>query len=147
MYEIENLKELRDDDIKAILRAWESAVRSTHGFLDEDSIVEFIPQVREAVKYVNTLLVVRDESGDIIGFEGIHEEKIEMLFIHDDYRGYGIGKTLIVEAIENYGAIAVDVNEQNPSGLGFYRHMGFEIKSRSETDDDGNPYPILHLGL
>lgn len=147
MYNIEEIKNIDDEDMSAVLRTWESAVRATHGFLDEDSIVELIPQVREGVEFVNTFLVIRDESGNIIAFEGIHEGKIEMLFIHDDYRGKGIGKTLIVEAVEKYGANAVDVNEQNPSGLGFYRHMGFEIKSRSETDDAGNPYPILHLGL
>lgn len=30
---------------------------------------------------------------------------------------------------------------------GFYEHMGFMVKSRSECDDYGNPFPILHMTL
>lgn len=39
------------------------------------------------------------------------------------------------------------VNEQNPAVLGFYKHMGFTLTGRSETDEQGNPYPILTLAL
>ena len=28
---------------------------------------------------------------------------------------------------------------------GFYDHMGFKVESRSELDDQGQPYPVLHL--
>jgi putative acetyltransferase len=41
----------------------------------------------------------------------------------------------------------VDVNEQNPDAITFYLKYGFKIISRSETDSEGNPYPILHLKL
>jgi putative acetyltransferase len=41
----------------------------------------------------------------------------------------------------------VDVNEQNPQGVGFYRHMGFEQVGRSELDGQGNPFPLLHMRL
>ena len=39
------------------------------------------------------------------------------------------------------------MNEQNPRALGFYRRMGFEVVGRSELDELGNPYPLLHLRL
>jgi len=39
------------------------------------------------------------------------------------------------------------VNEQNLQGVGFYLHMGFVETGRSETDDQGRPYPLLHLRL
>jgi putative acetyltransferase len=45
------------------------------------------------------------------------------------------------------GALTVDVNEQNTQGVGFYRHLGFVETGRSETDDQGRPYPLLHLKL
>lgn len=41
----------------------------------------------------------------------------------------------------------VDVNEQNPNATAFYLKHGFEMISRSKTDSEGNPYPILHLQL
>jgi len=39
----------------------------------------------------------------------------------------------------------VDVNEQNDQAVGFYRKMGFTETGRSPTDDDGRPYPLLHM--
>ena len=41
----------------------------------------------------------------------------------------------------------MDVNEQNVSAAGFYAHRGFEVVGRSETDEAGRPYPLLHLRL
>jgi putative acetyltransferase len=43
------------------------------------------------------------------------------------------------------GALTVDVNEQNPEALAFYRACGFTVAGRSEVDDAGRPFPLLHL--
>ena len=78
---------------------------------------------------------------------GVYEDSLEMLFLHPDARGKGIGKRLILHAINDLKVKKVDVNEQNPQAVGFYEHMGFEIISRSELDGLGKPYPILHMQL
>ena len=57
----------------------------------------------------------------------------------------GLGKKMIRLAIRQYGAFYVDVNEQNEMAEGFYRHMGFRTFRRDETDEQGNPFPILHM--
>jgi len=31
--------------------------------------------------------------------------------------------------------------------VGFYLRMGFEVVGRSELDDFGKPYPLLHMRL
>ncbi|WP_330656193.1 GNAT family protein [Alkaliphilus flagellatus] len=41
----------------------------------------------------------------------------------------------------------VYVNEQNIQGVGFYKYMGFDIFKKSELDEQGNPFPILHMKL
>ena len=78
---------------------------------------------------------------------GIHNSKIEMLFVSNDSRGNGIGKKLVEYAIEVLNINYVDVNEQNPQAVGFYKYMGFQDFKRSEFDDQGNPFPILHMKL
>lgn len=87
-----------------------------------------------------------EEDGRVVGFMGISGDKIEMLFIDAEARGKGIGSFLLEAAVRN-GAVRVDVNEQNPSALAFYRARGFRITGRDETDDAGRPFPILHLSL
>ena len=37
------------------------------------------------------------------------------------------------------------MNEQNPQAEGFYRHLGFRTFERTETDGQGNPFPILKM--
>ena len=82
----------------------------------------------------------------LVGFIGLHDDKIEMLFIDSNSRGRGYGSTLIEFAKER-GAIKVDVNEQNLLAFEFYQAKGFRIIGRDATDGDGRPYPILHLSL
>jgi putative acetyltransferase len=41
--------------------------------------------------------------------------------------------------------LTVDVNEQNGAALGFYEALGFEVVDRSPVDEDGRPFPLLHL--
>jgi len=81
----------------------------------------------------------------IAGFAGVAGGKVEMLFIHPDYRGQGIGKGLLRFAIDELNAECLDVNEQNPQAIGFYLKQGFEVIGRCETDGLGQPYPLLHL--
>lgn len=147
MIKIENLNSINDKDIDEILDTWESSVRATHDFLSEEDIISIKPQVVEGAKYVSKLLCVRDKQGIIKAFMGIHDFKIEMLFVSNQSRGNGIGKRLVDYAIEVLGVNYVDVNEQNPQAVGFYKHMGFKIIQRSEFDEQGNPFPILHMKL
>ena len=73
-------------------------------------------------------------------------DSIEMLFVAAEARGRGIGSALMRQALA-LGASRVDVNEQNPQALGFYRRFGFEVASRDKLDSLGLPYPILHCAL
>lgn len=147
MIKIENLNNINNKDMEEILDTWESSVRATHDFLSEEDIISIKPQVIEGAKYVSKLLCVRDNNGIIKAFMGIHDFKIEMLFVSNASRGHGVGKRLVEYAIEVLNVNYVDVNEQNPQALGFYEHMGFKIFKKSEFDEQGNPFPILHMKL
>ena len=88
-----------------------------------------------------------EQEGTLIGFMGIAEGNLEMLFIDNNYRGTGVGKKLITYAIDNLQVTKVDVNEQNIQAVGFYKHIGFNIYKRSDLDREGKAYPILHMQL
>ncbi|WP_051210951.1 GNAT family N-acetyltransferase [Runella zeae] len=134
------------EDYQEIVEVWEASVRATHHFLLESDIQYFKPLILNEFLKAVTLFCIKDNSGAIVGFMGLHEDSLEMLFIHPDMRGKGIGKLLLQRAI-GLGIRKVDVNEQNPDALGFYQSQGFEVVSRSPLDGLGKPYPILHLQL
>ncbi|WP_223860348.1 GNAT family N-acetyltransferase [Spirosoma validum] len=93
------------------------------------------------------LSCVRNKDGKIAGFMGVADDKIEMLFIHPDVRGKGIGKILVNYTLDQLGVKKVDVNEANEQAVGFYQHAGFLTVSRSALDSTGQPLPVLHMAL
>ena len=132
--------------IGQLWQVWEASVRATHHFLTEQDI-QSIKQQGKAVLYDIDILVVAFEENIPIGFIGIQEKKIEALFLSPDQIGKGWGRLLIDLAIQQYGALYIDVNEQNTHAEAIYRHLGFETYQYDETDEQGNPFPILHMKL
>ncbi|GAA1413397.1 acetyltransferase [Glutamicibacter uratoxydans] len=127
-----------------LVQIWRSAVDATHDFLSPADKLEieahlasdYFPQVK---------LSVAEVGGVAVGFAGTLHGSLEMLFVHDSYRGRGVGKALLKHVVSEDDVATVDVNEQNPGAAGFYQHEGFSIVGRSEVDSDGRPYPLLHL--
>lgn len=134
-----------DAQVNELVDVWEDSVQATHSFLTQTDIETIKPYVPNAIKAVPHLLVARGNTGSVQGFLGISGQKIEMLFIASQYRGKGLGKRLIEEAMSHYLITDVVVNEQNNQAIGFYEHMGFEVYDRSATDEQGGPFPILFM--
>ncbi|MBD0257113.1 MAG: GNAT family N-acetyltransferase [Cytophagales bacterium] len=139
------IQQLLPPDFAEITDVWEASVRATHDFLGEADIQKMKPLVRDEYLYLVTLFGLRGADGSLLGFIGVAGNKIEMLFIHPDARGKGIGKQLLGYAVDHLGTDEVDVNEQNGQAVGFYRHAGFQVTGRSERDGQGQPFPLLHL--
>ncbi|WP_282807160.1 acetyltransferase [Hafnia alvei] len=138
--------ELADSSVfERLVNIWEASVRDTHFFLTESDITELRPLLLNSYLPNLPVFLARDETGATHGFIGVDENRIEMLFIDAASRGKGVGKQLLAYAIEKLHANEVDVNEQNPQGVGFYKHMGFVQTGRSEVDGQGKPFPLLHM--
>lgn len=131
--------------IHALTTLWEASVRATHHFLTEEDILKLVPFIKKGLSDIETLVVVHNNHTPV-AFMGIEADKIGMLFVSPDYFGKRIGRELVELGIMQYGVRYVDVNEQNPQAAGFYRHIGFEVYERKESDEQGNPFPILKMG-
>ena len=127
-----------------ILEIWEASVRASHRFLTEEDIGSLYPQAEDAVRQIETLWVIQDGLRTV-GFMGVQERKIEMLFLHPDYFRKGLGKIFVERAFSDLNVEYVDANEQNPDAVKFYERMGFRTFHRDATDDQGNPFPILRM--
>lgn len=132
-------------DYDELIALWEASVRSSHHFLTEEDIRFFRPLIREQYLQAVALYVIRNQEEKIAAFMGLSDELVEMLFVHPDAQGKGYGKQLMEYAFHEKGICKVDVNEQNEQARRFYRHLGFQVVGRDETDATGKPYPILHL--
>lgn len=130
-----------------LIAVWESSVRATHDFLAEEDLQQLKPLILAHYFDAVELRCAKNAQDEILGFCGVHDGNIEMLFIAADARGKGIGAMLAAHAIKMQGASKVDVNEQNDQALGFYLRLGFKVVGRSPIDGQGKPYPLLHLAL
>lgn len=138
--------ERNEELLNRLTELWESSVRASHHFLREEDIENLKPYVTEGLASIRHLYVVFDTDAPT-AFIGIQDEKIEMLFVSPQYLRKGIGKQLVDMAVKNHQAIFVDVNEQNPGARAFYEKLGFVEFGRTETDEQGNPFPIIALRL
>lgn len=129
--------------LDTLLEIWEQSVRATHLFLSDAEVNAIRAYVPQALKSVEHLIVAETEKP--IGFMGIQNRRLEMLFLAPEERGKGLGKQLLQHGIETYGIVELTVNEQNPQAVGFYEHMGFETYKRTELDEESNLHPLLYM--
>lgn len=144
--QIIEVKERNDKLIKELVNLWEETVRNTHLFLESEEILRIKEYVPTAIKEIPHLIIVEDKNIPL-GFIGINNYKVEMLFIKNSFRGKGLGKDLLNYVIKKYSINELTVNEQNKEAKKFYEHMGFKTYKRQELDEQGLPYPILYMKL
>ena len=128
-----------------LLDVWERSVRATHAFLTEAEILRIKAYVPEALGGVAQLFAAFDGEGRPLGFMGVQDGSLEMLFLAPEARGRGLGRRLLQYGIDRCGVERLAVNEQNPAARGFYELMGFAVYKRTDTDEQGGPYPLLYL--
>jgi len=129
-----------------IIELWEKSVRATHHFLhpvDIDYYKDLVEQIDFTLFPVYCLV----SNERVLGFIGVHENKVEMLFLDPSFIGKGYGKRMMKFAMSDLDATKVDVNEQNTSAVAFYLSLGFVVVERNNKDSEGRPYPILKLKL
>lgn len=141
------INELNPILIEQLFEVWDKSVRETHLFLSDSEIKNIAQYIPQALNSISHLIIAVNNEKKPVAFMGIEKRKLEMLFISPQYRGQGLGKQLLHYGMENYSINELGVNEQNPQAKSFYEHMGFQVYKRTDTDEQGNPYPILYMRL
>jgi putative acetyltransferase len=136
----------REDLREQLVEVWERSVLATHHFLNPADFEEIKKEV-QAMDFNQLEVYCLTHRERVLGFVGVWERKVEMLFLDPAYFGQGLGKKLLNFALTELGADRIDVNEQNTHAAEFYRRSGFEVSERTNTDDQGRPYPILRMIL
>lgn len=142
---MEHIRLSTESDTAALVAIWRDSVRATHDFLSDHDFREIETLVAQHYLPATRVWVALDGCGRPQGFMGLSTSHVDALFVDPACRGQGVGRRLLAHAAALAGRLSVDVNEQNAQAVGFYRHMGFETTGRSPVDDDGRPYPLLHM--
>ena len=138
-------------DHEALSLLWRRSVEATHQFLPPAEVERLFEDVRRLyLPGVESLWVAElSESPSAgarpVGFMGCNGPQVEMLFVDPACFRCGIGAALLAHAKAAHQQLTLDVNEQNPQALAFYKRQGFRIVGRSAQDGQGMPYPLLHM--
>jgi putative acetyltransferase len=138
-----NKKNATKNDYKLILEIWEKSVKKTHHFLSKEDFEFYKKIIPENLDYVS--LYLWEDDNKVIGFSGINNDELVMLFLDPEFIGNGYGSKILLDLVENESIKRIDVNTQNEYAKKFYLTHGFEIESEDEVDGFGKPYPITHL--
>lgn len=130
-----------------LLDIWERSVRATHHFLAESDIVRIQAYVPKAIQTVEHLAAAEDSDGKTLALIGAREGRLEMLFVGSSCRGRGIGSTLLDYALSHWDGSELTMNEQNPHAIAFCEHKGFAAYMRTDTDEEGKPFPLIYIRL
>lgn len=133
-------------DSGRVIQIWREAVDATHDFLSAEDRAAIEVQVKAFLPQVPLWLAV-DDRDRAVGFMGLSGSHMDSLFVEPAHRGTGVGRRLVGQAVALHPTLTTDVNEQNAQAVGFYRRLGFVPTGRSPTDDQGRPYPLIHMKL
>lgn len=133
------------EEYAALAEIWRSAVTATHAFLTREDVDRYEARILDAYLPRHDVHVAVDPDGRPVGFIGLDGHHVDMLFVHDDARGRGVGRALLAWAAQGRPVLTLDVNEQNPAARGFYASQGFEETGRSPVDGEGRPFPLVHM--
>ncbi|WP_297093112.1 GNAT family N-acetyltransferase [uncultured Draconibacterium sp.] len=129
-----------------ILTVWEKSVLATHHFLTSTDFEE-IKELVSNINFHDFQVFCLTNENMVLGFIGVADKKIEMLFLDPEYFGQGLGRKLLEFAVKELHANKLDVNEQNVNALKFYHKFGFETFERTDKDEQGRNYPLLRMKL
>lgn len=141
-----NIIKYNEEHKKQIIAVWEKSVRATHKFVSPDDI-EYFKGIVATIDFNSFEVHCLTTDKKVIGFIGVADNSIAMLFLDPDFIGQGYGRKLILFSIDELKADKVEVNEQNYGAVAFYEQFGFATYERVEKDGEGKDYPILKMKL
>ncbi|WP_189858747.1 GNAT family N-acetyltransferase [Streptomyces noursei] len=138
------IRRYREADQDAVCDLWSRASRQAHPFIEGEGEGERARVLRE-VYLVQAENWVAERDGSVIGLLGLlgggEDGGVEIggLFVAPEAQGVGVGRELVEHAAARYGALTLEVFEENVRGRRFYTGLGFTERGRRIDDRTGHP--------
>ena len=123
-------------DLEDILSAWENASRLAHSFLTEEFLKQERVNITELYLPKSETWVVEVDSR-VVGSISLLGNEVGGLFLQPAYHGRGLGRALMLKAVEQRGDLVLDVFEKNRIGRRFYDSFGFVITGEKIEEETG----------
>ncbi|MFF2806027.1 GNAT family N-acetyltransferase [Streptomyces sp. NPDC058000] len=137
------IRRYRDADQDAVCDLWTRASQHAHPFIEGEGEGERARVLRE-VYLVQAENWVAEREGAVIGLLGLlsgADDGVEIggLFVAPEAQGGGTGGKLVEHAAARYGALSLEVFEENARARRFYARLGFTERGRRIDEQTGHP--------
>lgn len=129
------LRTMKTDDLDPVVQIWLESNRQAHSFIEVDYWEKNKEEVRKMLPH--SLIQVAEIEGNIVGFIGMNETKIEGLFVNSNFQSRGIGHSLIEWAKTRNEVLTLNVYQKNQRALKFYLKEGFVIHKQLIDEETG----------
>jgi putative acetyltransferase len=139
------IKQGRPEDLEEIKKLFNETVRSIcKGDYDDEQIEAWSSSINDTHRWVdlvtNQYLLTAKDGGKLIGFGSMNERGyIEMMYVHKDYQGRGIAKTLF-QALEKEAYLRGQTelrSEVSKTARPFFEKVGFKVLAEQEVVRQG----------
>jgi len=133
-------------DTRTLSAIWLDASLIAHPFIGRQRLLEQRLLIED--KYLpNSETWVARQGNKALGFISLLDKFVGGIFVAPREQGKGVGRQLIVHALEKKGELTLEVYTQNEQAVRFYTGLGFREVSRRPYDDEGMPFENARLTL
>ena len=128
------LRKMKTDDLDPVVQIWLESNRQAHSFIEADYWEKNKEEVRKMLPH--SLIQVAEIEGNIVGFIGMNETKIEGLFVNCNFQSRGIGHSLIEWAKTRNEVLTLNVYQKK--ALLFINSLLMRKQAKSSFSCNGN---------
>jgi len=134
------LRTAEASDAPAVARVLRRSLDSLHWMPKLHTPDEDLAFIRETV-LPQQAVTVAEAGGEIVGFAAVHEGWINLLYLHPDWTGRGIGSRLLEQATVEAGETKLYCFQTNAGARRFYERHGFRALAFSggSGNEEGLP--------
>ncbi len=129
------VRAFRSEDLDQTADLWLAANLQAHDFISPEYwrrnravVKELLPQAE---------VYACEKNGEILGFAGVNGEYVEGIFVSEEARSQGIGKSLLDFLKTKKTGLRLNVYQKNVRAIRFYEREGFVIQSEGMDETTG----------
>ena len=136
------IREFKQTDIDNVMEIWITENIRAHDFIPKEYWKKNFEYVKKILPNAEIYVYVENEK--IVGFIGLNDNYIEVIFIDSKYQYKGIGTALLNKAKKMKDELTLSAYKKNTKAIQFYLKNEFKIVEKNiDKENDKVEYIML----